>query len=149
MCVKCGDEKPQSEYYANDKSCKECRKALVRANRASKVEQYREYDRRRFDKPERVIARAEWKQTEAGKQSKAKTSKKYRLENPKKYAAHLALNNAVRDGIITKRTDCEECGETYYIEGHHDDYDKPLEVRWLCAGCHTSWHDLNGEALNG
>jgi len=40
------------------------------------------------------------------------------------------------------------CGSSEYIHAHHDDYDKPLDVRWLCAAHHKQWHDENGEAKN-
>lgn len=149
MCVKCGAEKPQSEYYANDKSCKECRKAAVRANRLKKVDQYRQYDVERAMRPDRVQARIDYKKTEAGKVCVAGVTRRYRKENPKKYSAHMKVSNAVRDGKLLKVDSCEVCGSSFHVQAHHDDYDKPLEVRWLCAGCHTTWHDLNGEALNG
>lgn len=35
---------------------------------------------------------------------------------------------------------CEFCGATENIHRHHDDYDKPLEIRWLCASCHKRFH---------
>ena len=35
-------------------------------------------------------------------------------------------------------TDCEKCGSPD-VERHHD-YDKPLEVRWLCRMCHMEHH---------
>lgn len=40
-----------------------------------------------------------------------------------------------------KPTHCEKCGaEEYDIHAHHDDYAKPLDVRWLCRSCHIKHH---------
>jgi len=35
---------------------------------------------------------------------------------------------------------CEVCGATRNIDAHHDDYRKPLDVRWLCRGHHKLHH---------
>lgn len=47
-------------------------------------------------------------------------------------------------GIYKKRgklvpQPCETCGFTD-VQMHHDDYSKPLEVRWLCRECHLAHH---------
>lgn len=34
---------------------------------------------------------------------------------------------------------CEKCGSDD-VEKHHDDYDKPLTVRWLCRPHHLELH---------
>ncbi len=34
---------------------------------------------------------------------------------------------------------CEMCGDPN-TQIHHDDYDKPLEIRWLCLKCHGVVH---------
>jgi hypothetical protein len=44
---------------------------------------------------------------------------------------------AFRRGRITQ-TPCEHCGIEERLEMHHDDYSKPLEVRWLCVPCHKA-----------
>lgn len=41
-------------------------------------------------------------------------------------------------------TPCEKCGSPD-VEMHHEDYTKPLEVRWLCRMCHLTEH-TNEEA---
>jgi hypothetical protein len=48
------------------------------------------------------------------------------------------VRGAVYAGILEK-TPCEICGNPT-TEGHHDDYNKPLEVRWLCKKHHVEYH---------
>ena len=78
--------------------------------------------------------------TAAGKSSKKKAMAKYVAENPKKYKAVYAVSNALRDGKITKAVQCENCGSNDKLEGHHHDYDKPLDVVWVCNPCHREIH---------
>lgn len=58
--------------------------------------------------------------------------------------ARYLLTVAVKEGIVIKPSECSKCGETYGIEGHHTDYNKPLDVVWLCHKCHKHTH-LNSE----
>lgn len=46
---------------------------------------------------------------------------------------------AVKTGKLTKPSACERCGVKATgrrLHAHHDDYEKPLEVEWLCTRCH-------------
>ncbi len=51
--------------------------------------------------------------------------------------AHMAVHSAVRDGTLKKPKVCEQCKRGGVIQGHHEDYSKPLSVNWLCVGCHN------------
>lgn len=42
-----------------------------------------------------------------------------------------------------QREGCEVCGGR--AEMHHDDYYKPLVVRWLCREHHLAWHAENDQ----
>lgn len=60
-------------------------------------------------------------------------------EQKKKANARSYANNYQRRGILTPEP-CEKCYSTNDIQKHHEDYDKPLEVKWLCRQCHTGYH---------
>lgn len=59
-------------------------------------------------------------------------------DNPEKEKARGIVGRAVRAGRLI-RGECE-IGEGCWgrIEAHHDDYAKPLEVRWLCQRHHEA-----------
>lgn len=56
--------------------------------------------------------------------------------NPEKKRAHNQVYRALRDGRL-HREPCEVCGSTEKVQAHHDDYSKPLDVRWLCSRHHA------------
>lgn len=147
-CQVCEKPKQAESFYKNDKTCKECRKAAVKEYRQKNIDKYREYDRQRASDPDRVNARVEYAKTERGKEAATKARKKWKQKNPVKRAAHVILGNAVRDGRVEKPSVCSVCGGGGRIHGHHDDYAKPLAVKWLCTTCHDKWHAENGEGIN-
>jgi hypothetical protein len=64
--------------------------------------------------------------------------------------AHGIVDRAVRSGKLLNPQVCESChGSVRFKDGrsgvqaHHDDYSKPLSVRWLCQRCHHAWHIEN------
>lgn len=55
-------------------------------------------------------------------------------------AATVAFTKAVRDGNLVRPERCDSCGLVCTVDGHHEDYAKPFEVRWLCRSCHHGQH---------
>lgn len=148
-CIKCDTSKPESEYYrssirASGKGeCKECTRKRVTANRKANLEYYQEFDRKRANLPHRVQARKEYAQTEQGRKASAKGKAAHYYRYPNRSAARSAVTNAVRDGRLYKPSKCEACNKTAALHGHHCDYNKPLDVMWLCDPCHKQWHREN------
>jgi hypothetical protein len=63
----------------------------------------------------------------------------WKTSHPKRRAAQVKLGNAVRDGKVVPLP-CLICGEK--AEAHHPDYDRPLDVVWLCPPHHKQAHAL-------
>lgn len=64
--------------------------------------------------------------------------------------AQNILEYAIRKGKIKRLSKCERCGDTGVfkdgrtkIQAHHCDYNKPLDIIWLCQKCHHEWHKNN------
>lgn len=64
--------------------------------------------------------------------------------HPERYKARALAAKAVRYGTLIKPLDCEKSKISSACFGrlhaHHDDYTKPLEVRWLCHRHHREQH---------
>ena len=131
-CIKCGSVLPLAEFYTHLamsdghlNKCKSCCREDAINNRRKRLDYYREYDRQRFS-------------TEDRKACRHANQRRHRAANPVKVAARQAVSRAVRAGILT-RMPCECCG-CPVVDAHHDDYSKPLEVRWLCRRHHLMEH---------
>lgn len=60
---------------------------------------------------------------------------------------HHQARRKVRDAVSTGkliRQPCEVCGHSP-VEAHHDDYSRPLDVRWLCKRHHVELHNAKAE----
>jgi hypothetical protein len=117
-CRKCGRSFEPSAYQAAkyDWICEECRRAHNRVY-------YRAYRARPDIAPER-----------------AADARRYYSEpsNRPKIEAKQAVRTAIKNGTLQKRS-CEVCGEER-SHAHHNDYSKPLDVRWLCSAHHVALH---------
>ena len=118
-CKDCGQEKAINEFYGVQGECKDCTK--LRVKRYSHSERGKEMA-------------SKWWKTEKGREKQRRHRLRFRKENPEKHKAHYLAMSALRRGILKKQP-CEKC-LSKKVEMHHDDYSKPLEVRWLCQKHH-------------
>lgn len=131
-CFKCKTVKPLSEFYKHAmmadghlNKCKECTKNDVSNYRNQNLEKIRSYDRARGKITERIKANTE-------------VNRAWRAEDKRRQMAHSAVARAIKAGNLV-RSPCIKCGESKSL-AHHEDYDKPLDVMWLCQPCHKQRH---------
>jgi len=115
-CFKCGRTLPISEFYTHSQmsdghlnKCKDCTRRDVK--------QYRSAN------PRAELA------------SRLKACRK----NPTHKNANMAVDAALRAGVMVRPSVCQGCGRSASetrLSAHHHDYLKPLDVIWLCAACH-------------
>lgn len=105
--------------------CKACTKKDVQEYYRRTFPERQKYERIRFTNPDRRKKLSEYRRVS-------------RQRSPQKYAARAAVANAIRAGTLT-RCPCEVCGDPV-AQAHHEDYARPLEVRWLCRTHHHKVH---------
>ena len=130
-CIWCKKVKPYSEFYdfrenhdRKSSACKDCHRIYTFKYRMEHREQNRKMQR-------------EYIHTPKGKEITKKQILKYRLLNPLAVKAVKKLNKAVKSGKIIRQP-CIVCGEK--AQAHHPDYNKPLDVIWLCPFHHKNLH---------
>lgn len=135
-CFKCHAIKPLEEFYKHSamtdghlNKCKVCTKADVKKHREKNIERIREYDRERGKNKGRM-------------QRAAEVTKAWRAEDKRRSAAHSAVARAIKKGELVPQPCCR-CNAPTSV-AHHEDYDKQLDVMWLCQPCHKQRHkELN------
>jgi hypothetical protein len=65
-------------------------------------------------------------------------SRRFFGRHPGRRRVKDAVKDAIRKGVLVKQS-CEMCGAVD-VHAHHDDYRKPLNVRWLCPSHHRYVH---------
>ena len=144
-CPKCGETKPIGEFSRNRHNsggwsgrCKICErirnKAYRDSNRDATRARFLDYRTKNLD--HELARQREYRVLNRDKFRARKL--KYAAECPEKEHAVSMVHNAIVKGTLVRQP-CEECG-CEPAQGHHDDYSKPLEVRWLCRTHHARLH---------
>lgn len=141
-CRKCGTIYEASEAQSRklDFICKPCRAKRDRAYREQRKavglrvsgrampreyhQGYQEIYRLRPEVKERKRLEARQRRTCPIEQNKARVRRQTR--------------SAILAGTLVRQP-CEVCGAEK-VDAHHDDYSKPLDVRWLCRTHHNEFH---------
>lgn len=145
-CCTCREVKPLDAFHRHrsqkdgrQNACKDCQRERQRHYR--QTAEGREVSRRgsrRYGRSERGKAvRAAWEERGGWIEAELR-----RIRG--------GVNNAIRTGKLVRLDYCEECGHDgseCVIHAHHDNYCRPLDVRFLCSRCHRAWHRHNDPIL--
>lgn len=122
-------------YYANHK---EVIAARTKVYQAANREHIADYQKAYRDNHKEDTA--DYRRSTPGKIALKAARKRFTAKYPEKKAAKDAVHYAVKTGKLKRSIFCESCGLPAKTEGHHEDYNKPLSVNWLCNDCHTRIH---------
>ena len=147
-CTQCGELKPLDAFYrfrarrdGRESECKKCKNERVKAWQRANRDKTREYANRYNERNREAVRANARKNNEKYREKTRARVSRYKRENREKARAHLAVHRAVVRGHLKRPSECSACGATgVAIQGHHDDYSRPLDVRWLCAACHGKVH---------
>lgn len=124
-----------SDYECD--SCRKTRKAAWRATRKAEGrpvvsasmsrEYHRAYDAEYF----KIKENRDRRNSQMRGYSKA-------AGTAERHKARRKVRTEIESGRMTRQP-CETCGSTP-THAHHDDYSKPLDVRWLCHNHHVEHH---------
>lgn len=121
-CSRMGERKSWNKYSKKNKTARlASSKRIYQNNRIAVIKRTSAYSK-----------------TEAGKRARDIAMRNQKIKNPHKIKARWLVHGALETGKLVK-SPCEKCGNTK-VQAHHDDYSKPLDVRWLCHPCHCKEH---------
>jgi hypothetical protein len=137
-CCVCGVqyEPTRSRGYR----CPTCCKQYDREWRAKRRLEGRPVVSTRMPRVWEIAYEKQWRERDGVHAQLAENQRRYRNDDGlrPRHIARSDLHHAIESGVISRQP-CEVCG-LIPAEAHHDDYTKPLEVRWLCRCHHGALH---------
>jgi hypothetical protein len=132
ICSRCKLRLPIDEFY-KDKSkpsgiayrCKRCEAYLKREQRIRNKDTFKKKDRLYYKEHKKELL---------------KKRKIWAEKNRQKITAHNLVRKALYHGELKRVDICEICFKSKSSLAHHDNYNKPLDVKWVCALCHMRLH---------
>lgn len=132
-CSECGRVLPISEFNKLRRSkdghqdrCRDC---------------FSRYNKKRYAENREQVKETVRKYRQENPQNDLETRLKACSKNPCRKNAWMAVDAALKAGVLVKPDRCSGCGAEPTgrgLEAHHHSYEKPLEVVWLCTKCHRA-----------
>lgn len=134
--------------------CPECKKAYRLAWAAAHPGYFAQKHREWAERNPEKVAEANKRRAERARVNRpvkekkvpltmAERKRRYYERHPIKAEARKIYRYALRTGKLVKGP-CSVCG-SLEVDGHHEDYTKPLEVVWLCKSHHRDAHSRKFE----
>lgn len=130
-CLTCSEIKSIDDFHLIDSGtrylsyCKKCSNLRI-------MKKYYENREEALVKFKKRYENAEYRAKDIEK------SKRYYDKNPLKMKTRAKTRYLVKTGKLTKLP-CKICGDVN-VQAHHDDYNNPLQVTWLCKTHHAEHH---------
>lgn len=143
-CGYCKKEKEEDEFYIrNKRECKAClsKRALAwhKKNPDYRKEWYRKHPGyhniyQTEHREEQAIRYRKWYETKGRKRRAGYVEliTAWRKLNPEKCTVHKLIYLAIKMGKILRPKICERCKKERKIVAHHEDYNFPFKITWLC-----------------
>jgi hypothetical protein len=146
-CSRCKEYKPASCFQVCSRrsnkrllnsNCKKCKYEYEKspAGRAAKL-------RYQSSKKYLITRKEYYNKSESNRKLQARTAKRLSLIYPEIFKARGAIHWRIQHGTIVRPVTCsmqnDRCNGP--IEAHHHDYNKPLDVVWVCRHHHRKIHN--------
>lgn len=87
-----------------------------------------------------ICREAERRWRQANRERHLAQQKRWREANKEQRRVNRLVKYAIDCGRLLRPDHCTKCGLVCIPEGHHEDYNKPYDVVWLCHPCHMQHH---------
>ncbi len=147
LCSKCGQKKMLTDFSENKSTsdglqywCKLCSNAINKQYRQSHKKEIKARDKRYRSEHQEDVSEYHQRYYQKNRERKAEDDKRRKETNPLKRKAISIVQEALKNGKLIRPRHCVKCGKECKPDGHHEDYNKPLDVIWWCRSCHITHH---------